>query len=973
MAAAPVLAIWTRSTTAPTASVSRSRSRTTASGTAPTDSAGRTIDAPTPVIFEPNLCDGADNDCDGQIDEDFVGEFAEFTCNFCPLGSASQCVDGQRIASCSNECAPAESFAEWQNYLAAYDFDVAADKLCIIDALGVSVDANSGPPDIVDANGAFLCTAARVACNTDAGGLNGRYEVLPAPADFSSQCAGNQYVAMDPNGRVWAATLNAVYMQKRLHENPSLPDLVRIANKPDECTGITQLEVVGQPTLDYFGPSSIAFIVCGERVFQLDTRNLSFPQWIARNERISPSFFSYSLSIGASPRDFDLYYLSPFNGASALTRLNTIPHTLAQTNLPGLVGGVYVYGLGGTGGVTFPNGFRIQQWNGTALEDVSALGRPLPTAFQGPVLGRYDKLVPTTTDEGGIIRKIVEGGGVGIGGPSPRNTADALWILNDTARIYSYNVQLDRALANQRLTPADNPPITVASLLSADFNAGPTARCHDVTLSARESCLAVLTDPRLLDNGSSDPTGDPLTFTLSRSGGFPVGSTPVTLRVSDGTSSDTCTANVIVTDDVPPAVTPPPNVSAGVCFGGGDVNVGTAMATDNCGGTLEVRGFVVSANGTPPINPIPVVNGVVRLQPGTYIVEWTASDGTNASAPAGQTVTITGDAVPPVLTVPSNVTAALCQTSGVVTVGTATATDACPVTVTGQVISTNGTTLATPIAVTGGQATLGFGTHVVSWRASDGFNQTTGQQTVVVGTKIQARESYQVSDRAVVRVAGGTVGAAVLNSGTGATAIRNDARTGAVLSRGPVTVLDRAIVSGTVVSAGNVTVSSSATTGAVTQNAAVFLPALPSLPAFPPATGGSFTQNAGTTRNLAPGSYATVTLNGSSTVNLVAGDYFFQSLTVNAAVNLRAVAGTRVFVRDQLTFRSSFTLPNGSVQPVTLGFAGAGAVSLEARFDGTLIAPNGALGFGAGSGLSYTGSFFGRAIDVRTGSSLFCQ
>jgi hypothetical protein len=45
---------------------------------------------------------------------------------------------------------------------------------------------------------------------------------------------------------------------------------------------------------------------------------------------------------------------------------------------------------------------------------------------------------------------------------------------------------------------------------------------------------------------------------------------------------------------------------------------------------------------------------------------------------------------------------------------------------------------------------------------------------------------------------------------------------------------------------------------------------------------------------------------------------------------------------------------------------------LLARFDGTLLAPNAMVFFGTGVGMTFTGSFFARVIEVRPDTSLVC-
>jgi hypothetical protein len=164
---------------------------------------------------------------------------------------------------------------------------------------------------------------------------------------------------------------------------------------------------------------------------------------------------------------------------------------------------------------------------------------------------------------------------------------------------------------------------------------GPVARCHDFTTSANASCQGTAVAANI-DNGSSDPNGDPLTFSLSSSGPFPLGTTPVTLTVSNEVgATSTCTANVIVVDTTPPTLTPPPPVSEALC----SLNIGVPTGSDNCASPPTFTGLVVSKNGAPLNPPIPVNNGQVTLSFGSYVVQWTASDGVNTSAPASQNVT----------------------------------------------------------------------------------------------------------------------------------------------------------------------------------------------------------------------------------------------------------------------------------------------------------------------------------------------
>lgn len=118
-------------------------------------------------------------------------------------------------------------------------------------------------------------------------------------------------------------------------------------------------------------------------------------------------------------------------------------------------------------------------------------------------------------------------------------------------------------------------------------NQPPEAQCRDVTVSTDPgSCTAEAS----IDDGSSDPDGDPITLTQDPPGPYPVGVTLVTLTVEDDQgASDSCQGLVTVEDLEAPAVscnspetiTPP---DAPVAF--------TATATDNCGiDSVEVVGF----------------------------------------------------------------------------------------------------------------------------------------------------------------------------------------------------------------------------------------------------------------------------------------------------------------------------------------------------------------------------------------------
>ena len=97
---------------------------------------------------------------------------------------------------------------------------------------------------------------------------------------------------------------------------------------------------------------------------------------------------------------------------------------------------------------------------------------------------------------------------------------------------YSYGIGTGEDYATIKYSQVTNQP--------------PVAVCQDVTVMADSNCEGVVL-PEDVDNGSSDPDGDPITLSLSPEGPYPMGTTAVTLTVTDDQgASSACTATVKV-------------------------------------------------------------------------------------------------------------------------------------------------------------------------------------------------------------------------------------------------------------------------------------------------------------------------------------------------------------------------------------------------------------------------------------------
>ncbi|RKG56749.1 hypothetical protein D7X30_21565 [Corallococcus sp. AB011P] len=122
-------------------------------------------------------------------------------------------------------------------------------------------------------------------------------------------------------------------------------------------------------------------------------------------------------------------------------------------------------------------------------------------------------------------------------------------------------------------------------------NQAPVALCKNVTVAANASCSAAAS----IDDGSYDPDGfpQPLSLTSSPAGQYPVGTTPVTLTVSDGMDSATCSATVTVVDATAPVAGASKNLVLARTLGADYKTVTLAdcaqPAADTCGGTLDLQ------------------------------------------------------------------------------------------------------------------------------------------------------------------------------------------------------------------------------------------------------------------------------------------------------------------------------------------------------------------------------------------------
>lgn len=217
---------------------------------------------------------------------------------------------------------------------------------------------------------------------------------------------------------------------------------------------------------------------------------------------------------------------------------------------------------------------------------------------------------------------------------------------------------------------------------TADGNCG-TVTCNRASGSFFPSGTTVVT--------CGDGAGASTSFTVTvNDTTAPV---PALAQLPTLTGECSVTAGVPVVID-PPGPTPPHTV------------IDLPKATDNCGGSI-------SASTT---------DERTYTAAGTYVVNWTYTDGDGNVSTQQQTVIVTGDdnsaPVPDVATLPT--VTAECE---VTSIAPPTATDNCAGTVTG-------TTTDLPV--------VGAGTHTVVWTYDDGRGNTSQQNQTVIVTDTSA-------------------------------------------------------------------------------------------------------------------------------------------------------------------------------------------------------------------------------------------
>jgi|GEM_PF-3292442 len=231
---------------------------------------------------------------------------------------------------------------------------------------------------------------------------------------------------------------------------------------------------------------------------------------------------------------------------------------------------------------------------------------------------------------------------------------------------------------------------------------------------------------------------------------------------------------------------------------------------------------------------------------------------------------------------------------------------------------------------------------------------------------LYSTQSLRIADAVQVKSADGVYAAAV-NTGTSTLQVGAEGSTGTLLSGGPIVLNSRSTVNGNAQAGSTITVQDGVTiTGRRLPNTPLGgLSKLRYSVQFPTAKSG-LSLEPDRTATLSPGAYTSLIVKSRSVVRLGSGKYFMDQLQLEpqAVLELNTSAGPVILnVRQSLNFKG--TIKNsGGAGSFFLSYFGTAATSIEAPFNGTIVAPNAILRLAPVGSPGHRGSFYAKAIDA---------
>ena len=245
-----------------------------------------------------------------------------------------------------------------------------------------------------------------------------------------------------------------------------------------------------------------------------------------------------------------------------------------------------------------------------------------------------------------------------VSGTTTGSPATATWSYTPTTPGEAHAVTLT-------FTDDGNQTCQTSFTLSTPDNQAPDADAgvDQIIEQTGPGAMSIVLD----GSGSSDPDGDPLTYTWSGAASatginptvsLGAGTHNISLSVSDGTASDSDAVQIIVQDTIAPAIT-------------------VSDRTEEATGTTQSVDVTGDASATDAVGVVSLTNdssGSFAANT-TTVVTWTAVDAAGNTSTAVQNVTIK-DTIAPVITVSDRTEEATAPSTPVNVSGDASATDA---------------------------------------------------------------------------------------------------------------------------------------------------------------------------------------------------------------------------------------------------------------------------------------------------------
>jgi hypothetical protein len=192
------------------------------------------------------------------------------------------------------------------------------------------------------------------------------------------------------------------------------------------------------------------------------------------------------------------------------------------------------------------------------------------------------------------------------------------------------------------------------------------------------------------------------------------------------------------------------------------------------------------------------------------------------------------------------------------------------------------------------------------------------------------------------------------------------------VSQGSVALSSNAAVNGSIRTGGTVSEQTGViVTGSIQQNQPVSVNSSIQIGVTFPSGTQPITLQPGASQTLIPGAYGNIIVNSRATLSLSSGTYTMTSLDVEpqATLSLNESAGPVViYIQNTLLYKGT-EAEQGGRGNVFFGVFGSQAVSLQAPFTGTVVAPNAELDLTSQTA-GFAGAFFGNTVELFPGTTV---